>query len=133
MYVLALPHKLFKCLLLKPKTLWTLLLLVLSPNSPPYKSTLSLFPKQTNNPKPCKSKCCIINISKNKYFKNYAHQNCHTVIKLVKTSQDLSLSCKSKVSHECHMLLKWWVWKRTWTSRIGVGYLFTFTYCLGLT
>ncbi len=60
MYVLALPHKLFKCLLPKPKTLCMLLLIFLSPNSPSYKSTLSLFPKQTNKPKPCKSKCCKI-------------------------------------------------------------------------
>jgi hypothetical protein len=67
-----------------------LLLLLLFPNLPPYKSTLSLFPKQANNPKPCKSKCYIIKILKNKYFKNYAHQKCHTFIKLVKTSEDLS-------------------------------------------
>ncbi len=45
MYVLALLHKLFKCLVPKPKALCTFLLLLLSPNSPPYKSTLSLFPK----------------------------------------------------------------------------------------
>jgi hypothetical protein len=69
MYVLALPHKLFKCLLLKPKTLCTLLLLLLSAKSPPYKSALSLFPKQTNNPKHCKSKCCRIKKLKNKYLK----------------------------------------------------------------
>jgi hypothetical protein len=88
MYVLTLPYKLFKCLLPKPKTLCTLLLLLLSPNWPPYKSTLILFFKQTNNPKPCKKKCCKIKI--NKYFKNYAHQKCHTLVKLVKTSQVLS-------------------------------------------
>ncbi len=45
MYVLALPQKLFKCLLPKPKTLCTLLFLFLSPNSLPYNSALSLFPK----------------------------------------------------------------------------------------
>jgi hypothetical protein len=74
MYVLAIPHKLFKCLLIKPKTLYTLLLLLPSANSPPYKSTSSLFPKQTNNPKPWKSICCIIkfkktNISKTMHIK----------------------------------------------------------------
>jgi hypothetical protein len=91
MFVLPFPHKLFKCLLLKPKTLCMLLLLFLSPNLPPYKSTFSLFPKQTNNPKPCKSKCCILKIKiLKKNLKNYAHQKCHTFIKLVKTSQNLS-------------------------------------------
>ncbi len=62
MYVLTLPSNLFKCLLPKQKTLCTLLLLLPSPNSPPYKSTLSLFLKQTSNPKPCKKKCCRIKI-----------------------------------------------------------------------
>jgi hypothetical protein len=46
----------------QPKTLCMFLLLFFAPNLPPYKSTLSLFPKQTNNPKPCKNKCCIIKI-----------------------------------------------------------------------
>jgi hypothetical protein len=90
MYVLTLSYKLFKCLLPKPKTLCTLLLLLLSPNWPPYKSTLILFLKQTNNPKPCKKKCCKIKIKINKYLKNYAHQKCHTRVKLVKASQVLS-------------------------------------------
>ncbi len=62
MYVLAFPHKLFKCLLPKPKTLCTLLLLFLSPNLPSYQTTLNLFPEQTNKPKPCKTKCYKIYI-----------------------------------------------------------------------
>jgi hypothetical protein len=89
-YVLAFPHKLFKCLLPKPKTLCTLFFRLLFPNSSPYKSTLNLFLKQTNNPKPYKSKCCIIKKNSKLYFKNYAHQRCRTLVKLIKTNQDLS-------------------------------------------
>ncbi len=45
MYVLVFLHKLFKCLMPKPKTLCTFLFLLLSPNSLLYKPNLSLFPK----------------------------------------------------------------------------------------